>query len=265
MEKDKTEKEFEPLIVAFLCNWCSYAGADLAGVSRYQYPTSVRIIRVMCSGRIDPFMVFRAFHKGADGVLVAGCHPGDCHYISGNLHAKERMEQVSRIIEKSKIPPQRFKLAWISASEGKIFAQLIRDFTEELRKLGPLSKEVIGGVPTINKVAAAENLFLEFPVRWLTGKAEILAQEENVYGERLDPDKLKNIAENFFETEHLKHLILQLITNKPTSLLKLSEKLDAPSKEIFDCLVQLKMEGLVDIVGFENDYPVYLHRGGAPE
>ncbi len=265
MEKANAEKDFEPLIVAFLCNWCSYAGADLAGVSRYQYPTAVRIIRVMCSGRIDPSMVFRAFHKGADGVLVAGCHPGDCHYISGNLHAKERMEQVSRIIEKSKIPPQRFKLAWISASEGKIFAQLIRDFTEKLRELGPLSKEVVEGVPTINKVAAAENLFLEFPVRWLTGKAEILANEENVYGERLDPEKLKNIADNFFETEHLKHLILQLITNKPTSLLKLSEKLDAPSKEIFDCLVQLKMEGLVDIVGFENDYPVYLHRGGAPE
>jgi hypothetical protein len=173
------------------------------------------------------------------------------------------MEQVSRIIEKSKIPPQRFKLAWISASEGKIFAQLIQDFTEELKKLGPLSKEAIGGVPTINKVAAAENLFLEFPVRWLTSKAEILAREENVYRDKLDPDKLKNITDNFFETEHLKHLILQLITSKPTSLLTLSEKLDTPSKEVFDCLVQLKMEGLVDIVGFENDYPVYVHRGGA--
>ncbi len=265
MEKDNAGKDFEPSIVAFLCNWCSYAGADFAGVSRYQYPTSVRIIRVMCSGRIDPFMVFRAFHKGADGVLVAGCHSGDCHYISGNLHAKERMEQVSRIIEKSKIPSERFRLAWISASEGKIFAQLIQDFTEDLKKLGPLSKEVVGGVPTTNKVAAAENLFLEFPVRWLTARAEILAQEENVYGERLDPEQLKNIADNFFETEHLKHLILQLVTNKPTSLFTLSEKLDTPSEKVFDCLIELKMEGFVDIVGFENDYPVYLHRGGAPE
>lgn len=264
MEKDNAEKAFEPLIVAFLCNWCAYAGADLAGVSRYQYPTGVRIIRVMCSGRIDPSMVFRAFHKGADGVLVAGCHPADCHYISGNLHAKERMEQVSRIIEKSKIPPMRFKLAWVSASEGKIFAQLIQDFTEELRKLGPISKEVIGGVPTIDKVAAAENLFLEFPVRWLTAKAEMLAQEENVYGEKLDPDRLKNIADNFLETEHLKHLILQVVTNKPASLLSLSEKLGAPNKKVFDCLVKLRIEGLVDVVGFENDYPVFLHRGGTP-
>jgi F420-non-reducing hydrogenase iron-sulfur subunit len=210
-------------------------------------------------------MVFRAFHNGADGVLVAGCHLGDCHYINGNEHTKERMEQISRIIEKSKIPPQRFRYAWISASEGKIFAELIRNFDEDLRKLGPLSKEVIGGVPTINKVAATENLFLEFPVRWLMAKADILAREENVYGEKLDPEELKSISTNFFEIQHLKHLILQVINNKPTSLLKLSEKLDTPSEKVLDCLVQLKTEGLVDMVGFEKDYPVYLHRGGATE
>jgi F420-non-reducing hydrogenase iron-sulfur subunit len=262
MEKNGAVEEFEPLIVAFLCNWCSYAGADLAGVSRYQYPPSVRIIRVMCSGRIDPYMVFRAFHNGADGVLVAGCHIGDCHYISGNLHSKERMEQVSRIIEKSKIPQERFRLAWVSASEGKIFARLIEEFTEELRKLGPLSKEVLGGVSSIDKVAAAENLFLDFPVRWLTAKVDILAQEENVFGEQLDPEQLKDVASNFFEMEHLKQLILQIITNKPASLFTLSEKLGTPSKEVFVSLVELKMEGLVDIVGFENDSPVYLHRGG---
>ncbi len=134
-----------------------------------------------------------------------------------------------------------------------------------MKKLGPLSKETVDGVPTINKVAAAENLFLESPVRWLTARAETLAQEENVYGERLDPEEVKELADNFFEKEHLKHLILQLVTNNPTSLLTLSEKLDAPSKEIFDCLVELKMGGLVDIVGFENNYPVYLHKGGGSE
>ncbi len=265
MKSDRAERDFEPLIVAFLCNWCAYAGADLAGVSRYQYPTSVRTIRVMCSGRIDPFMVFRALRTGADGVLVAGCHPGDCHYISGNLHAKERMDQVSRIIQRSKIPPERFKLAWVSASEGKIFAEIVRDFTEELRRLGPLSKEVIGGVPTTNKVAAAENLFQEFRVRWLTAKAEILAEEENVYGEKLEPSELEDIADNFFETEHLKHLILEIVSNKPSSLPTLSGKLDTPGKKVFDCLIELKTEGLVEIVGFENEYPLYLHRGGAAE
>ena len=261
MSNDQKKDIFEPFVVAFCCNWCSYAGADLAGVSRYQYPASIRIIRVMCSGRIDPFMVFRAFRNGADGVLVAGCHPGDCHYIEGNIHAEERMEQVSRIMEKSKIPSERFKLAWISASEGKIFADLIQGFIDGLRKLGPLSKELVGGVPTLSKVAAAENLFQEFPVRWLTAKAEILTREENVYGEIVDPNDLKRIADEFFETGHLKFLVLALITNNPTSLTTLSKKLDTPSKKIFDCLIQLKMDGLVDIVGFEEDYPVYLHRG----
>lgn len=270
MEKNAVErpianKDFEPLLLAFLCNWCSYAGADLAGVSRYQYPPNVRIIKVMCSGRIDPFMIFRAFQKGADGVLVAGCHIGDCHYIDGNEHTKERMEQVYRLIEKSKIPTQRFRLAWISASEGKIFAELIREFTEELRKLGPLSKEVLGGISTTSKVAAMENLFLEFPVRWLMAKSDILTREENVYGERLDQEELKKISDDFFETQHLKHLILQVINNRPTSLLKLSEKLNTPCKRVLECLVELKTEGLVDTVGFEDDYPVFLHRGGAQE
>lgn len=262
MEK---ESGFEPLIVAFCCNWCAYAGADLAGVSRYEYPPNVRIIRVMCSGRVDPLMVFRAFRKGADGVLVAGCHPGDCHYISGNLQAKERMEQVSKIMEKSGIPPQRFKLTWISAAEGKIFAETIQEFTEELKKLGPISKEVIGGVPTISKIIAAENLFLEFPVRWLSARAQTLIEGENAYGEKLDPEHLREIVTDFLETQHLKHLILQIIAARSYSLPEISEKLGVPSKSVFECLVELQGEGLVEIVGFENDYPVYVSRGGRLE
>ncbi len=261
MEKAKAEEPFEPFIIAFLCNWCSYAGADLAGVSRYQYPAGVRIIRVMCSGRIEPFLVFRAFRRGADGVLVAGCHIGDCHYISGNITAQERMKLISGIMEKNKIPAQRFRLSWISASEGKIFAQLIKDFTEELRKLGPISKEIIEGVPTIKKMSAAENVFNEFPVRYLIGKGAVLTQGLNVYGEKVDGDQLKNIAGDFVKTESLKHLILELITDKPTSLIQLSKTLDTSTKDVFECLIQLRIEGQADIVGFEDDYPVYLHRG----
>jgi F420-non-reducing hydrogenase iron-sulfur subunit len=261
MEKAKIDEPFEPSIIAFLCNWCSYAGADLAGISRYQYPVGVRIIRVMCSGRIDPFLIFRAFRRGADGVLVAGCHIGDCHYISGNITAQERMKLVSGIMEKNNIPPQRFMLAWISASEGKNFAQLIKDFAEELQKLGPISKEVIEGISTIKKMSAAENVFLEFPVRYLISKGADLAQGLNVYGEKTDSDQLKIIAGDFVKTESLKHLTLELITDKPTSLMSLSKTLGTPIKEVFDCLVQLRTEGQADIVGFEDNYPVFLHRG----
>jgi coenzyme F420-reducing hydrogenase delta subunit len=135
-------ENFEPKIIAFLCNWCSYAGADLAGVSRFQYPANVRVIRVPCSGRVNPLFVLKALYEGADGVLVSGCHPGDCHYQSGNYYARRRLEVFKKLLEFSGISPARFKMAWISASEGAQFAQLIREFTEEVKKAGP-NQEII--------------------------------------------------------------------------------------------------------------------------
>ncbi|MGE5189018.1 MAG: hydrogenase iron-sulfur subunit [Gemmatimonadota bacterium] len=128
---------FEPLVLAFCCNWCSYTGADLAGVSRLQYPPNVRIIRVMCSGMVHPNLVINALTKGADGVIMCGCHPGDCHYQEGNLKAKKRAEGITLMLEDFGIEPERFRLEWVSASEGIRFAQLMDQFTEEIRKLGP--------------------------------------------------------------------------------------------------------------------------------
>jgi len=130
--------EYEPKLVGFLCNWCSYAGADLAGVSRYQYPTNLRVIRVMCSGRVHPAHILEAFKDGADGVLVAGCHiPTDCHYISGNFKAQRRVAIVKKLMEQLGIEPERLRLEWISAAEGDKFAKTIREMTEDLKKLGP--------------------------------------------------------------------------------------------------------------------------------
>jgi len=129
---------FEPKIIGFLCNWCSYAGADLAGVSRIQYPPNIRIIRVMCSGRIDPAFVFEAFKDGADGVLIAGCHlPSDCHYISGNFKAFRRINLLKKVLKEFGIEPERLRLEWISASEGDKFAAVVRSMVEEVKKLGP--------------------------------------------------------------------------------------------------------------------------------
>jgi F420-non-reducing hydrogenase iron-sulfur subunit len=132
------KEEFEPRIIGFLCNWCSYAGADLAGVSRIQYPTNIRIIRVMCSGRIDPVFVLEAFKDGADGVLIAGCHlPSDCHYIDGNSKALKRTAMLKKILQDFGIEPERLRLEWISASEGDRFAALVREMVTEMKKLGP--------------------------------------------------------------------------------------------------------------------------------
>ncbi|MBD3254853.1 MAG: hydrogenase iron-sulfur subunit [Candidatus Lokiarchaeota archaeon] len=138
-KKKIAEKDFEPNIVAFCCNWCSYAGADLAGVSRFQYPPNIRIIRVMCSGRVDPSFILKSIKDGADGVIVTGCHIGDCHYISGNEYTKDRFERLhSIIIEQLGIDPRRVRLEWVSASEGKRFAEVITEFTETIKEIGPL-------------------------------------------------------------------------------------------------------------------------------
>jgi len=135
----KIEKEFNPEILVFCCNWCSYAGADLAGVSRFQYPPNMRIVRVMCSGRVDPAFIMKALKDGADGVLITGCHIGDCHYISGNEYTRERFGRLHDIIIKQLgINEKRVRLEWVSASEGKRFADLITEFTNQIKELGPL-------------------------------------------------------------------------------------------------------------------------------
>lgn len=132
---------WEPRIVGILCNWCSYTGADLAGTARIQYAPNVRVVRVMCSGRVDPQFVLQAFVEGADGVLVAGCHPGDCHYIEGNYKTLRRMALLKRLLADYGIEPGRFRLEWVSASEGDRWARVVNEMTEAVRALGPLRLE----------------------------------------------------------------------------------------------------------------------------
>ena len=130
-------KEFEPNILGFLCNWCSYAGADLAGTSRMKYPTNLKSIRVMCSGRVDPAFVLEALRKGIDGVLIAGCHPGDCHYQSGNYKTNRRVKLLKKLLEELGIDPKRVRFEYVSASEGQKFATVVTEFVAEIKKLGP--------------------------------------------------------------------------------------------------------------------------------
>ena len=132
---------FEPLILGFACNWCTYAGADLAGTSRIQYPPNLRMIRVMCSGRVDPTFILKAFSRGVDGVLIGGCHPGDCHYMEGNHKAQRRIHMLRKMLSDFGIEPERLKLEWVSASVGAMFAQVVTDFTKTLKELGPLKKD----------------------------------------------------------------------------------------------------------------------------
>ena len=131
-------EEFTPKIIGFTCNWCTYAAADLAGTSRMQYPPNLRLIRVMCSGRVSPEFILKAFQLGADGVFIGGCHLGDCHYIHGNYKAITRHYLLEKMLQQFGIEPERVRFNFISAAEGEVFAQAVKDFTEQLKRLGPL-------------------------------------------------------------------------------------------------------------------------------
>jgi coenzyme F420-reducing hydrogenase delta subunit len=163
VEKNETAERpaggaWEPKIVAFLCNWCSYAGADLAGVSRMQYGPNVRVIRVPCSGRINPLYIVKALQNGVDGVLVSGCHPGDCHYISGNLVARRRFALARSLLTYIGIEPERVQFSWVSASEGGRFAALMDKVIADVRRVGPagrLVKDIAGEARRLERAAGA--------------------------------------------------------------------------------------------------------------
>ncbi len=136
-ENAQKGKTWEPKVLAFLCRWCSYAGADLTGSSRLNYPANVRILRVPCSGRVDPLFILKALRSGLDGVLVSGCHPGDCHYTAGNYHARRKFIILSRLLEYVGLDPRRVQFSWVSAAEGDKFAQVVREVVTDVKELGP--------------------------------------------------------------------------------------------------------------------------------
>ncbi len=133
----RQDSEWEPKILGFLCQWCSYAGADLAGTSRKKYPANIKVIKVPCSGRVDPLFILKALRLGFDGVLVSGCHPGDCHYQVGNYYARRRMTITKKLLEYMGVEPQRVQASWVSASEGAKFAEVVTEITKELKEIGP--------------------------------------------------------------------------------------------------------------------------------
>jgi F420-non-reducing hydrogenase iron-sulfur subunit len=138
--------DFEPRIIGFFCNWCTYAGADLAGTSRIQYPPNIRVIRLMCSGALDPVYVIKALLEGADGVLIGGCHPADCHYQSGNYKARRRVAILQSILKQMGFEPERVWLRWISASEGRYFADTVTEMVAKLKELGPNPLKGVGAI-----------------------------------------------------------------------------------------------------------------------
>ncbi len=252
---EKMEGAWDPKIIGFLCNWCSYAGADLCGVSRYQYPTNIRSVRVMCSTRISPHIVLDIFKAGADGILLGGCHIGDCHYISGNYYTEKRVRLMKKLLEESGLEPERLRLEWVSASEGEKFSKVVSEFTEQVRKLGP--SKVKSDAVQKSKVAAADAASEEFRLKALVGKELNLVQKGNVYENKLDPKDLEKLIDAATEDEFERSLILELSRTKPRSVKELGQIMDVPTDRVLRHIVVLRQKSMIAMEHPEGFTPTY--------
>jgi F420-non-reducing hydrogenase iron-sulfur subunit len=251
--------EFEPKIIGFLCNWCAYAGADLAGVSRIQYPPNIRIIRVMCSGRIDPIIVLETLAQGADGVLVMGCHPGDCHYIEGNYQAERKIKMLTKLIAQTGLETERLCLEWVSAAEGERFAQIIKDFTNQIRALGP--SPLSGEKPDVNMLAgmlAAKAAAEDFRLRVLVGRERKLVEEGNAYGDKVDQGEFDETIDESVKAEYMRNRVYLLLRKQPTSVKELSASLGLDPREMLRHIVVMRRRGLVAVDRVEKGSPIYV-------
>jgi coenzyme F420-reducing hydrogenase delta subunit len=250
---------FEPKIVGFLCNWCSYAGADLAGVSRFQYPHNIRIIRVMCSGRIDPYIVLEAFAQGIDGVFIGGCHPGDCHYLEGNYQAQRKIKMTKQLVKKAGIEPERLRMEWVAASEGERFAILMREFPKQVKELGP--SPLSGGSPDVKLVAnldAAKLAALDFRLRAIVAKEWKIVEQGNVYGETKAQDEWDEFMEDAVLSEYERKRVLGLIKGKSMSVKELASEIELPTERILDHVVFLRKRNQLALDKIEGFTPKYV-------
>ena len=253
---------FEPKILGFLCNWCSYAGADLAGVSRIQYPTNIRVIRVMCSGRVDPSFVADAFIHGIDGVLVLGCHLGDCHYLTGNYEAEIKMKALSKLLDLINFS-DRMRLDWVSAAEGNKFAQIVLEFTNHIKKLGPSPiKEKQKGPQIIDDLQAVRNVLEDSRLRGLIARQRELVTDKNVYGEQISVERFENLIEDTIKNEFIRHKIIIKIKEKGKSVPVIANEIGIKAREVLEHIVVLRSRGLVDVAEINEEIPTFISIAG---
>jgi F420-non-reducing hydrogenase iron-sulfur subunit len=244
--------EFEPKIVAFLCNWCAYAGADLAGVSRLQYPSNLRTIRVMCSGRVDPVFIVNALREGADGVLVAGWHIGDCHYLEGNVYADKKVRLTRNLLDLTGIGRNRLHLAWVSSAEAQRFAQIATEVTESVREQGALDVQAFAlELEAAFMTVSAENL------RWLVSKELKITAKGDVYGRQWDTDSYETIMDSVLEREYHKNLIYAAIKTGKRSVREISQSTGLALKRVSYLLADLEKTNRVAFEAMEDSKPVF--------
>src|SRR4030042_307157 len=252
---DKTSGEWEPKVIGFLCNWCSYAGAGLCGGSRYQYPPNIRAVRVMGATRISPHLVLDIFKAGADGVLLGGCHLNDCHYISGNFYTEKRVSLMKKLLEDAGVEPERLRLEWVSASEGEKFSKVVTEFTEQVRQLGPSKVKKDQALKA--RVAAADGASETFRLRALSGQQLGLEKTGNVYGQKLEKGEIERVIDQATKEEYERSLILELSKEKPRSVKDLGKIMEVPTDRVLRHIVALRQKNLLAMEHPEGFTPTY--------
>ncbi len=249
---------FEPYIVGILCNWCSYAGADLAGISRIQYQTNIRVVRVMCSGRVDPQLVLYTLLEGADGVLALGCHPGECHYQSGNLEAREKFEALLVVLRAAGLDG-RFRYEWVSASEGQRFAEVVGEFTDHMRSMGPTPVPEDGDLRF--KLRSALREMGDFRLRWLMGRQRQILEEGDAYGQERSREEWGEVMERVLRDEFIRAQIIELTAQGPASVEDMAEVIGVDTAEVFRHVQRLRYKGKVAMAGHRDRSPLYKATG----
>lgn len=249
---------FEPKILGFLCNWCSYAGADLAGVSRVQYPPNIRVIRVMCSGRVDPKFIIKALQVGIDGVIVMGCHPGDCHYLEGNYEAERKFNMTKNFLKFADLD-KRIRLEWVSASEGVRFGEVVTDFTETIRQLGPSPlRDEQSDEELQQKLQAIELAATSKRMRALVGRERKLIEDKNAYGEKIPEEKFDELMHQAMLEEYDRHRILVALEKESKSVKDVATELNLDSSIVLEHMLVLKSRAQVDFQEIIKNTPIFM-------
>jgi coenzyme F420-reducing hydrogenase delta subunit len=255
---------FRPKILGFLCNWCSYAGADLAGVSRLQMPPTLRVVRVLCSGSLDPEVVLTGLKTGSDGVIIMGCHPGDCHYLSGNYEALRKYNMMKKILEFTDFDPERLHLEWVSASEGIRFQKVITDFTEKITALGPnpIRKKDEKAQKLKNQLDAVIHATSQFRLRSIVGREKKITEMGNAYGEMYPQEELDKVEDQIFRDEYIRSNIVLNVTDRPKTVEEMAEDIGLPTEIIFQHVARLWKKQIILPSGHKDVSTMYVLAGG---
>ncbi len=249
---------FRPKIIGFICNWSLPLEVDLAGPSRIHGYPKIRIVRIMCVGRIDPAIVLETFAKGADGVLAIGCHPPDCHYIEGNLQAERKIKMLKKLISQTGLEPERLRLEWAYASEIERFAKIIDDFRNQVTALGP--SPLAGERPDTSillNIKAAKAAAEDFRLRVLVGREKELIEDGNVYGEDVSQEEFDEIMDEAVNAEYVRNRIYLMVKKEPLSVKDLSKHLDMDSRTVLRYMVMMRQRGWVTVDRVEGTSPLY--------